>query len=950
MKTRFNNLPLRHSIPFMLLVMFIVATLVSMMISILQSKTDLIAEAEQHARTEAIHFARNAENQLISAPKSVKRMIMLHAAEVEDFNSTMTALVDPQGKVIYSYHDDWAGRTLSDVMPSFDRMRFIKVQKSNLPDMQLNEQLTKLSIIEPFDYPRAEKDIASTAKGAVFIEYDLNNSYHVAFLRQLLHHLPHLFAGLLAFVLFAWWLRRKVSLPLEELSSFTRAIGTGQFNNIVRKVYPGELQELNENLTLMAQQIQQDQQILLKERDISRRYLETVNAIVVVLDASGQLQMINAKGCQLLGYNESELLGCNWFEKCIPQPDGMMQVYPVFLQIMAGHIEAARYFENKIMAKDGKEYLVAWHNGYFMNEVGNITGTISSGEDITERKLQQESLRKLSLAVEQSPESVIITDLNANIEYVNSAFITNTGYSLVDVIGRNPRMLQSGKTPRQTYEAQWSALTRGDVWQGEFINKRKDGSEYIISAIISVVRNDAGKVINYLAIEQDITARKHAEHTIHTLAFFDSLTGLANRSLLLDRISLVLPFAHRQQRIDALIVLNIDRFKILNDVRGQHTGDELLKKVSARLTEVLRDGDVAARLGGDEFAILLHGLAYQGEDASLRLLHIAEHIQQFLAPSYELDSERVALSFSAGIAMFPTNADDTPLDVLRRATTALHDAKAKGGAQIKLFENALDETAKQRFQVERELRHGITNGELRLFLQPQVDVQGQIVGAEALVRWQHPSRGLLAPNAFIAIAEESDLIIDLGNWVLTEVCKLLTKDIFTGSPFRISVNVSPRQFRHDGFAENVLKVLQNTGAESKQLTLEVTEGLMLDNVIQVVATMTALSAEGIHFSIDDFGTGYSSLIYLKRLPIDELKIDKVFVQDAPNDPDDAALIDVILSLAQHLHLKVVAEGVETQAQADFLNERGTVIHQGYLFGKPEPAEVFVTRFTNNLNH
>lgn len=732
-------------------------------------------------------------------------------------------------------------------------------------------------------------------------------------------------------------------MPIESLSDYARAIGAGNPVELAGAGFAGELHQLGLSMNVMASQLYADRLSLMQERDRNQHYLDTVNAIVLVLDAKGHIQMINRKGCELLGYGETELAGVNWFERCLPQPEGMTNVYPVFRQIMAGDLPSAQYFENHIQAKDGAQYLIAWHNGYFRDEQGNIAGTISSGEDITVRQQQQAKLRKLSQAIEQNPESVIITDLKGNIEYVNAALLRNTGYARDDIIGQNPRMLKSGKTPRRTYESQWAALTRGEVWQGEFINKRRDGSEYTVAAIISVVNDDDGKPTHYLAVEQDVTERHQAEQTIHTLAYYDTLTGLANRTLLMDRVQMVLPFARRQKRQDALIVINLDRFKTLNDARGQETGDALLKQVAQRLTGIVREGDVLSRPGGDEFAMLLPELASRGEDATLRALHIAANIHSVLRQSFELNGEQAVLTASLGIALFPQGEADTPVDILRRANTALHQAKAKGGGCSTFFESSMDTLAKQRFQVERELRHGITAGELRLFLQPQVDAKGRMVGAEALVRWQHPERGLLTPFAFIQIAEESDLIVELGNWVLAEVCKLLTQEVFLGLPFRIAVNVSPRQFRQTQFSASVQKMLANSGAEPNHLMLEVTEGLMLQEVSQVIATMTELSALGIHFSVDDFGTGYSSLAYLKRLPINELKIDKTFVQDAPTDPDDAALVEVILSLAKHLHLQVVAEGVETQAQADFLNARATVIHQGYLFGKPEPAETVIAR-------
>ena len=443
---------------------------------------------------------------------------------------------------------------------------------------------------------------------------------------------------------------------------------------------------------------------------------------------------------------------------------------------------------------------------------------------------------------------------------------------------------------------------------------------------------------------QDISARMEAEAQIHRLAYYDALTGLPNRSLLTDRLAQTLAAGRRQQRKETLILLNIDRFKNINDARGMALGDRLLQALAQRLGSLTREGDTLARLAADEFALLLPDMALHPSQGGRQALAVAEKIHTALRQSFAIAGEDVLVTASLGITMFPESGDETPEVVLRRADTALHRAKDAGGNRSAFFETGMGEAVQQRFAIEGELRRGIAAGELRLYLQAQVDARGRLAGAEALVRWQHPERGLLPPGVFIPIAEESDLIVDLGVWVLTESCRLMAREDMAGNALHLSVNLSPRHFRQPGFVAWVRELLAATGADPTHLTLEVTEGLVIDNINDVVSKMSELATLGIHFSVDDFGTGYSSLAYLKRLPIHELKIDKSFVQDAPTDPDDAALVETILAVAKHLHLKVVAEGVETQEQADFLNARATVIHQGYLYGKPEPAEAWVERW------
>lgn len=443
----------------------------------------------------------------------------------------------------------------------------------------------------------------------------------------------------------------------------------------------------------------------------------------------------------------------------------------------------------------------------------------------------------------------------------------------------------------------------------------------------------------YLLRERDRLLE--AEEEIQRLANFDVLTGLPNRSLLTDRLDQTLVMSRRQCRLDALILINIDRFKTLNDARGHEVGDALLIAIGKRLAAILCEGDTLARLAADEFAILQQDLGVSRDVASSSALAMAETILAELRRPFRIRHEEITLTASLGISLCPDSENDSSQEVLRRVDNALHQAKGAGGGKIVFFETRMGEMAEQRFRVERELRRAISAGELRLHLQSQMNAQGRITGAEALVRWQHPQRGLLLPGEFIDIAEESDLIVDLGAWVMSTACHLMAAEFRANRCLRISVNLSPRQFRDPGFTQWVRQLLATSGADPTHLTLEVTEGVVIGDINEVVARMSELSSMGVRFSIDDFGIGYSSLAYLKRLPIDEIKIDKTFVQDMLTDPDDAALVETIVSVARHMRLKVVAEGVETQEQAAFLNTLGTVTHQGYFYGRPEPADAWI---------
>ena len=562
-----------------------------------------------------------------------------------------------------------------------------------------------------------------------------------------------------------------------------------------------------------------------------------------------------------------------------------------------------------------------------------------------ELEARDRELRKLYLAVEQSPESIAIADRDHRLEYVNEAFVRNSGYARAELIGRDPGLLHRRRVPPEVTERMWQTVASGQTWRGELTGTRKDGDDFTESAVVAPIRQADGEISHYVALTQDITDRRKAEARIHHLAYYDALTGLPNRAQLNERLALMLGRASVEGVQGALFLCNIDRFKTINDARGQAAGDTLLVAIAGRLLQVLREGDVMARLAGDEFALLMFDLGQEPEAASAHALEMAQRIHADLLGPLPLGAgEEITLGASVGIAMFPLGRDDSAAEVLRRADTALHRAKEAGGGQTAFFEPGMGESAQQRFLIDRALRKAIGAGELLLYLQPQVDARGRCVAAEALVRWQHPEAGLMLPGDFIPVAEESGLIVQLDRWMLGEACRLMAREASAAEPLRLSVNVSSRHFRQPDFVEWFRALVAQTGVDPGLLTLEVTETVVIDDIHQTVARMRELASMGVHFSIDDFGTGYSSLAYLKRLPIDELKIDKLFVQDAPRHPDDAALVETILAVARLMRIRVVAEGVETLEQATFLAARAQgVIYQGYLFGKPEPAEQWVRR-------
>ena len=582
------------------------------------------------------------------------------------------------------------------------------------------------------------------------------------------------------------------------------------------------------------------------------------------------------------------------------------------------------------------------------DDSGRATQVQGVSRDISERKQAELQIRKLSQATSQSPVAVLITSPKAVIEYVNPAFERMSGYSASEVVGHNPRLLQSRRTPRDTYRRMWDALGRGETWQGELINRHKDGRHYLQSVTIAPLRDERGQVMQYISVQMDITAQRAAEDRAELLVWFDPLTGLPNRQRLLSDLADLLKRRPSGQ-YHGLLLINIDRFKTVNEARGHGMGDQLLQVMGRRLHELLEGGDMLAHLNGDEFALLVQGLEGDHTTVSAELLQRAEGIHEIMRHPLAIEQDEVILSVSIGIAMLGPDTDETAGDILRHADTALHRAKDAGGQQTALFDSGMGRLVSERFAIEQDLRRGIEAGELRLFLQPQVDSHGLTSSAEALVRWEHPHQGLVAPGLFIPVAEDSGLIDGIGQWVLERVCIRLGALRRMGKRLPIAVNISPSQFHQSDFEHKVLSMLHAHGADPGDLILEITEGVVVRDVESVIGRMGALTRHGVRFSIDDFGTGYSSLSYLKNLPIHELKIDRSFVQDAPSNPSDAALVGAILSVARHLQLRVVAEGVETSEQAAFFTRHPGVLMQGYLYGRPEHEDTFFERWLDGAS-
>lgn len=662
-----------------------------------------------------------------------------------------------------------------------------------------------------------------------------------------------------------------------------------------------------------------------------KQVLDTAMDGFWLTDLQGNLEEANAAYAKLSGYTVQELVGMHISQlEAVERPEDTRAHIDKIMR------EGSDRFETKHRRKDGVvldiEVAVT-----LMQEEKKL---FVFSRDITQRKRAEQELR-IAAAAFETHDAILITDAQANIIRVNKALTEITGFSAEEVLGKNPRIMNSGRQDKEFYAAMWRQIVQTGSWAGEIWDRRKNGDIYPKWLTITAVKDDAGVVTQYAAIFSDITARKMAEEEIRNLAFYDALTQLPNRRLFQDRLYAALQASARHDDHGALLFIDLDRFKLLNDTLGHDYGDLLLVEVAKRIKSCVREIDTVARLGGDEFVVLLEAVGTDKEDASRKAGLVAEKIREALARPYLLKTHERYSSPSIGISLFH-DGEETMDDLVKHADAAMYQAKSAGRNTVRFYDPSLQQDLETRASLENDLRRAIDNQELHLYYQVQVDSRHRPVGAEGLLRWIHPQRGMVSPAQFIPVAEDSSLILEIGDWVLETVCAQLAA--WDGDArmrqLTLAMNVSANQFRMHGFVEQVTAMLHKYRVEPARLKLELTESVVLNDIDDVTAKMSVLRALGVKLSLDDFGTGYSSLSYLKRLPLDQLKIDQSFIRDIATDPGDAGMVRSIIDMAKNFRHEVIAEGVETAAQLAFLEQNDCMAYQGYFFGKPLPVAQF----------
>lgn len=662
------------------------------------------------------------------------------------------------------------------------------------------------------------------------------------------------------------------------------------------------------------------------------RAIDQSSGAILITDREGIIEYANPRFSEVTGYSSEDVIG---------NKPNLLQQGSTSLEGREGLWEAIRdglAWQGEYLSQrsNGQNYWESASISPIRDEADQLTNFVIVTEDITQEKLASDNLRMAAAVFDATQEGIMTTDPELRITAVNPAFCEITGYEEHEVIGQKPSVLSSGRHDKAFYEQMWRTIRHEGAWSSEIWNRKKDGTVYPQWLSISAVRNEHDAIQQYVSVLTDISERKAQEEQIHYQAYYDALTGLPNRALLVDRLEHDLHLAKRNNQIGSLLFIDLDRFKRVNDTMGHEVGDHLLTQVADRLSGLIRASDTLSRFGGDEFVILLSDIP-EAQHAAV----VAEKIVEAMQQPFNLNGKDLVTGASIGIAMAPADADQAT-ELLRLSDLAMYKAKESGRNQFQFFAKTMQDKVNRRVLLEQQLREALEQEQLEVYYQPIIASDShQCEAVEALARWNHPVEGMIPPAEFIPVAEESGLIAQIGEWVLQQACTQVAQWHAEGVALKLSVNLSSQQY-HLGFNASVLgEILERSGLPGAFLSLEITESILLENDSEILSWLDSLRRQGVSLSIDDFGTGYSSLSYLKRFPITTLKIDRSFVADMNIDSGACSLVEAIIAMARSLKLKVIAEGVETAEQFAVLEDMGCDCVQGFYFAKPMPAELLL---------
>lgn len=743
-----------------------------------------------------------------------------------------------------------------------------------------------------------------------------------------------LFALLVALIA-ALLLARSVARRINDFGDSMQAVANGNYQASIPRFRITEFNRLADSMRRMASALLERESRLQHSEEQYRGVVESTDDLIIRVDHEGYLQFVNHASQRYWGQAPEFCLGLLIFD--FVHPDDRESTRGAFSQWLAGDLPTMTW-ENRQLSRTGQECWMQWNITVNRAADGHAVGFTGIARDISVQRESEKSLRLAASVFNSSAEGIFVTDANKRIISVNPTMVALSGYTSDELIGQTPTLFRSGRHDRSFYRAMTNEVDTAGHWRGEIWNRRKSGEVYPEWLTVTAVKDASGAVVNYIGSFFDISDRKDAEEHIQFLAHHDALTQLPNRTLLEDRIRQAIVTSRRNGSHTVILMLDLDRFKLINDTLGHDVGDRLLVSVARRLSAAVGETETVARLGGDEFIILVPNMDSIDEASTL-----AQSVLDAISQPHLIGTNELHVTPSIGISIFPNDGDDASA-LMRCADTAMYHAKNVGRNNFQFFTASMNFEVQERLTIEKDLRRALENQEFLLYYQPQVNcLSGAVTGMEALIRWQHPERGLMFPDDFIRIAEETGLIVPMGEWVLREACRQAKLWHDQGQTnLRMSVNLSARQFQQADLLQQIASALEDSGMNKAMLELEITEGMLMEDPQSAVELLTTLADLGIRLAIDDFGTGYSSLAYLKLFPLHRLKIDKSFIRDISSDPNDAAIVGAVIGLASSLNMEVIAEGVESVDQLRFLEKHGCHEIQGYFFSRPQPARHFTT--------
>ena len=941
-----SRFSLRMMIPLGLAVVFLAITAVSLISGIHHRYGLFIEKAESDLMSYTTEVARIIEQ---GGPNDDGLLRSRISSIMADPRVQSLFVVGPDQRILIASDPTLTGVPAADVDTGFDPQTFRQRQGKRLPYLDPIDHEDVIEAMQSFD--ATVETAGNQGRGVVFARFDLSGALSTIRNQAILSRLPETGVMLAILVLTAWLLNAQITRPLERLRRAAKQMRQGDYDVRLPENGCSEITEVSQGFNDMARAVAEARKGLLESERRLSVTLDSIGDGLIATDLGGHITLMNPVAERLTGWSRDEAIGRrieDVFVICHAD-DHRPTAVPIRRVLEEGTLVGLAN-HTVLTGRMGKRYHIADSAAPIKQDDGKLFGVVLAFHDMSQeyrlREALAESEQHFRTLADNGQALIWTADIDGNRDYLNQPWLTFTGLTRDQALGKGWLDAVHPDDRDMLLTVMDRAYRRRNAFTREYRLRHRSG-EYRWLLVKGTPRfSSHGQFVGFMGQCLDVTTDKETAAELERLAYHDGLTDLPNRALLLDRVDQAIRRRQRSGGVGALFFVDLDEFKQINDLYGHARGDQVLIEVARRLTGLVRDTDTVARLGGDEFLVLVPELADDVDEARRVAQALADKLRYAMEQPFHFDEFRHLSTASVGLTLFAGKVNHAE-ELVREADIAMYQAKRAGRNNQVNFESGMAEMVTRRYRLEQELKQALQNGEFELHLQSQFDDAKRIVGAEVLLRWRHPVRGLVSPGEFIPLAEESGQIVAIGDWVLREACHLLhglqESQPSAHQPLTVSVNVSPRQFRTSGFVDRVREIIEETGIDPTRLMLEVTENLLVNRASDAITHMRFLTELGIRFSIDDFGTGYSSFAYLKHLPLSEIKLDKRFVDDVPGTPGETAMVEAILAMADRLGIDVVAEGVETREQFDYLRENRCGRFQGFHFARPIPARDWVAQ-------